>query len=52
MEYRSLGSSGLKVSLHSLGTMNFSGEGFFGMAGQLVASRNHSDWSIWPSTTA
>ena len=26
MEYRSLGSSGLKVSLHSLGTMNFAGE--------------------------
>ena len=35
MEYRSLGKSGLKVSLHSLGSMNFSGEGFFGMAGQL-----------------
>ncbi len=35
MEYRSLGSSGLKVSLHTLGTMNFSGEGFFGMAGEL-----------------
>ena len=35
MEYRQLGSSGLKVSLHTLGTMNFSGEGFFGMAGSL-----------------
>ncbi|MCA0432194.1 MAG: aldo/keto reductase [Proteobacteria bacterium] len=35
MEYRSLGQSGLKVSLHTLGTMNFSGEGFFGMAGTL-----------------
>ncbi len=35
MEYRSLGHSGLKVSLHTLGTMNFSGEGFFGMAGSL-----------------
>jgi aryl-alcohol dehydrogenase-like predicted oxidoreductase len=35
MEYRSLGRSGLKVSLHSLGTMNFSGEGFFGMAGSV-----------------
>ena len=35
MEYGSLGKSGLKVSLHSLGSMNFSGEGFFGMAGQL-----------------
>jgi aryl-alcohol dehydrogenase-like predicted oxidoreductase len=35
MEYRQLGRSGLKVSLHSLGTMNFSGEGFFGMAGSL-----------------
>lgn len=35
MEYRQLGRSGLKVSLHTLGTMNFSGEGFFGMAGSL-----------------
>ncbi len=35
MEYRQLGRSGLKVSLHSLGTMNFSGEGFFGMAGSV-----------------
>jgi aryl-alcohol dehydrogenase-like predicted oxidoreductase len=35
MEYRSLGHSGLKVSLHTLGTMNFAGEGFFGMAGSL-----------------
>jgi aryl-alcohol dehydrogenase-like predicted oxidoreductase len=36
MEYRQLGRSGLKVSLHTLGTMNFSGEGFFGMAGSLT----------------
>ena len=35
MDYRQLGRSGLKVSLHSLGTMNFSGEGFFGMAGSI-----------------
>lgn len=35
MEYRTLGRSGLKVSLHALGTMNFAGEGFFGMAGSL-----------------
>jgi aryl-alcohol dehydrogenase-like predicted oxidoreductase len=35
MEYRQLGNSGLKISLHTLGTMNFSGEGFFGMAGSL-----------------
>ncbi len=35
MEYRQLGNSGLKVSLHTLGTMNFSGEGFFGMAGSV-----------------
>jgi aryl-alcohol dehydrogenase-like predicted oxidoreductase len=35
MHYRNLGSSGLKVSLHTLGTMNFSGEGFFNMAGSL-----------------
>jgi aryl-alcohol dehydrogenase-like predicted oxidoreductase len=35
MEYRSLGHSGLKVSLHSLGTMNFAAEGFFGKIGSL-----------------
>jgi aryl-alcohol dehydrogenase-like predicted oxidoreductase len=35
MDYRQLGHSGLKVSLHTLGTMNFAGEGFFGMAGSL-----------------
>ena len=35
MEYRNLGHSGLKVSLHTLGTMNFDGEGFFNMAGSL-----------------
>jgi aryl-alcohol dehydrogenase-like predicted oxidoreductase len=35
MEYRQLGRSGLKVSLHTLGTMNFAGEGFFGMAGNV-----------------
>ena len=35
MEYRNLGHSGLKVSLLTLGSMNFSGEGFFGMAGSL-----------------
>lgn len=35
MEYRSLGRSGLKVSLHSLGTMNFAAEGFFGKIGTL-----------------
>ncbi len=35
MEYRLLGRSGLKVSLLSLGTMNFAGEGFFGMVGGL-----------------
>jgi len=33
MNYRQLGRSGLKISTHTLGTMNFSGEGFFGMAG-------------------
>ncbi len=36
MEYRQLGRSGLKVSLHSLGTMNFSAEGFFGQIGSLA----------------
>jgi aryl-alcohol dehydrogenase-like predicted oxidoreductase len=35
MEYRQLGRSGLKISQHTLGTMNFAGEGFFGMAGSL-----------------
>ncbi len=35
MHYRQLGRSGLKISQHTLGTMNFSGEGFFGMAGDL-----------------
>ncbi|MFO1032620.1 MAG: aldo/keto reductase [Hyphomicrobiales bacterium] len=33
MEYRSLGNSGLKVSLHTLGTMNFASDGFFGKIG-------------------
>ena len=33
MEYRQLGRSGLKVSLHTLGTMTFGGEGFFGKIG-------------------
>jgi len=33
MEYRQLGRSGLKVSLHSLGTMNFASEGMFGKIG-------------------
>ncbi len=33
MEYRQLGRSGLKISLHTLGTMNFSSDGFFGMIG-------------------
>jgi aryl-alcohol dehydrogenase-like predicted oxidoreductase len=35
MEYRQLGRSGLKVSLHSLGTMNFASEGMFGKIGSL-----------------
>jgi aryl-alcohol dehydrogenase-like predicted oxidoreductase len=35
MEYRNLGNSGLKVSVHTLGTMNFSGEGFFDIPGSL-----------------
>lgn len=33
MEYRQLGRSGLKVSLHTLGTMTFGGEGFFSKTG-------------------
>lgn len=33
MEYRHLGRSGLKVSLHALGTMNFEGAGMFGKVG-------------------
>lgn len=37
MEYRVLGRSGLKVSLHTLGTMNFAGEGpFFTKAGSVA----------------
>ena len=36
MEYRQLGRSGLKVSLLSLGTMNFAAEGFFGMIGSVA----------------
>lgn len=35
MEYRQLGRSGLKVSLHALGTMNFAGTGFFEKVGSL-----------------
>ena len=35
MEYRNLGRSGLKTSIHTLGTMNFDGEGFFTMPGSL-----------------
>jgi aryl-alcohol dehydrogenase-like predicted oxidoreductase len=35
MDYRQLGRSGLKISMHTLGTMNFAGEGFFGMAGSV-----------------
>lgn len=33
MEYRQLGRSGLKVSLHALGTMNFAGTGMFEKTG-------------------
>lgn len=33
MEYRQLGRSGLNVSLHALGTMNFAGGGLFGKIG-------------------
>jgi aryl-alcohol dehydrogenase-like predicted oxidoreductase len=36
MDYRQLGRSGLKISQQSLGTMNFLGEGFFGMAGSVT----------------
>jgi aryl-alcohol dehydrogenase-like predicted oxidoreductase len=35
MEYRQLGRSGLKISLHTLGTMNFASDGFFGMIGSI-----------------
>jgi aryl-alcohol dehydrogenase-like predicted oxidoreductase len=35
MQYRSLGRSGLRVSLHTLGTMNFEGGGFFSAVGSL-----------------
>jgi aryl-alcohol dehydrogenase-like predicted oxidoreductase len=33
MEYRQLGRSGLRISLHTLGTMTFGGESFFAKAG-------------------
>ena len=33
MEYRQLGRSGLRVSLHVLGTMTFGGVSFFAKAG-------------------
>lgn len=36
MEYRQLGRSGLKVSLHALGTMNFAGTGFFEKVGAVA----------------
>ena len=35
MEYRQLGRSGLRVSLHTLGTMTFGGEGFFAKTGDV-----------------
>jgi len=38
MEYRQLGRSGLKVSLHALGTMNFAGEGLFGKIGKVAVA--------------
>ena len=38
MEYRQLGRSGLKVSLHALGTMNFAGEGLFGKIGRVATA--------------
>ncbi len=38
MEYRLLGRSGLKVSLHSLGTMNFASEGMFGKIGSVATA--------------
>lgn len=38
MEYRQLGRSGLRVSLHTLGTMTFGGEGFFGKIGAVQLS--------------
>jgi aryl-alcohol dehydrogenase-like predicted oxidoreductase len=41
MEYRSLGRTGLKVSLHSLGTMNFASEGMFGKTGTVSLKEAH-----------
>jgi aryl-alcohol dehydrogenase-like predicted oxidoreductase len=48
VEYRQLGRSGLRVSLYSLGTMTFGGEGFFAMAGQtgLPEARRIADIAI------
>lgn len=38
MEYRQLGRSGLKVSLHALGTMNFAGTGMFEKVGSVATA--------------
>ena len=38
MEYRLLGRSGLKVSLHALGTMNFAGTGMFEKVGSVATA--------------
>jgi aryl-alcohol dehydrogenase-like predicted oxidoreductase len=48
MEYRQLGASGLKVSLYSLGTMNFGAEGFFAMTGAagLAEARRLADMAL------
>lgn len=48
MEYRQLGRSGLKVSLFSLGTMNFAAQGFFNAVGSLSLSeaRRLTDFAI------
>ena len=52
MEYRSLGRSGLKVSLHALGTMNFAGEGLFSKIGSLSREGCRAAWWTSPSITA
>ena len=47
MEYRQLGRSGLKVSLHALGTMNFASDGMFGKIGSVATARGRSASSTW-----
>lgn len=48
MQYRQLGRSGLKISLHTLGTMTYGGEGFFSKTGdvQLGDAQRQIDMAV------